>query len=495
MTPRPTRERQQAKAGAVSRRTRIFLGVLLIYFIGIAFLLYRVVADIDPRYRESAEESLVEISQLMASLVEQDVIAGAINVHRLEPLFRTVYAREFSAQIYNLHKTRVELRVYVTDRGGRVIFDSTGRDLGADYSKWSDVSRALSGLYGARTTRDISADPLTSVMYAAAPIRWGEEIVGAVSVGKPVQSFGQFVQDARARTVWVGAGSALALLLFALIMSIWLVRPFGLMSDYWRWLRQQRNPSLSRMLRRAVDTLRGGLREMRDALTGRSYVADYVQTFTHEIKSPLSAIRGAAELLQEPGMPQAERDRFLANIAGETQRIQEIVDRMMELTALETQRALERSETVSLAPLLHEVAASAQSAAAARQIRLHVGIDSNAKVEGDPFLLRRAVSNLVDNAIDFSPPGAEVALALHAGSREARITVRDHGQGIPDYAREQVFEKFYSLARPHSQKKSTGLGLAFVKEITTLHRGQIELANAPRGGAIATLRLPLLSHG
>ncbi|MGR4868499.1 two-component system sensor histidine kinase CreC [Variovorax sp. LARHSF232] len=479
----------------MSRRTRIFIAILLIYFAGIALLLYRVVADIDPRYRESAEESLVEISQLMASLVEQDVIAGAINTQRLEPLFRTVYAREFSAQIYNLHKTKVELRVYVTNRSGRVIFDSTGRDLGADYSSWSDVSRALSGLYGARTTRDLAGDPLTSVMYAAAPIRWGEEIVGVVSVGKPVQSFGQFVQDARARTLWVGVGSAVALLMLALIMSVWLVRPFGLISDYLRWLRQQRSWSVSRMTRRAVDTLRGGLREMRDAFTGRSYVADYVQTFTHEIKSPLSAIRGAAELLQEPSMPQAEREHFLANIAGETQRIQEIVDRMMELTTLETQRALERSETVSLAPLLHDVAASAQGAAAARQIRLHVAIDSNANVEGDPFLLRRAVSNLLDNAIDFSPPGAEVALALHVGAREARITVRDHGQGIPDYAREQVFEKFYSLARPHSQKKSTGLGLAFVKEIAILHRGRIELANAPRGGAIATLSLPLLSHG
>jgi two-component system sensor histidine kinase CreC len=116
----------------VTRRTRIFIGILLIYTAGIAFLLYRVVSDIDPRYRESAEESLVETSQLVASLVEQDVIAGAINTARLEPLFRTVYAREFSAQIYNLHKSRVELRVYVTDRNGRVMFDSLGRHLGAD---------------------------------------------------------------------------------------------------------------------------------------------------------------------------------------------------------------------------------------------------------------------------------------------------------------------------------------------------------------------------
>ena len=478
----------------MSSRTRIFIGILLIYAAGIAFMLYRVVIDIDPRYRESAEESLVEASQLMASLVEQDVIAGAINTARLEPLFRSVYARQFSAQIYNLHKRHVELRMYVTDHSGRVLFDSQGRHLGADFSQWSDVSRSLAGTYGARTTRDIPGDPLSSVMYVGAPVRWGNEIVGVVSVGKPVQSFGQFVEDARARTLWVGVGSALALLVGAIIVSIWLVRPFGLISDYVGWLRAQRSLSLGRMLRRAVDTLRSGVGEMRDAFTGRNYVADYVQTFTHEIKSPLSAIRGAAELIQEPSMPQAERERFLGNIAHETQRIQEIVDRMMELTALETRRALDRSEPVALGPLLREVAAGAQAAAARREVRVQVAIHAEVSVEGDPFLLRRAISNLLDNAIDFSPAGAEVLLALEASSRRAIVSVRDRGPGIPDYAKDKVFEKFYSLARPHSQKKSTGLGLAFVKEIAVLHRGRVELANAPRGGALATLTLPLLSH-
>ncbi|MEJ8857146.1 two-component system sensor histidine kinase CreC [Variovorax robiniae] len=480
----------------MTQRTRIFIGILLIYTIGIAFLLYRVMADIDPRYRESAEESLVETSQLMASLVEQDVIAGALNTAKLEPLFRSVYARQFSAQIYNLHKTRVELRVYVTDRTGRVVFDSTGRAMGHDYSRWPDVARSLAGEYGARTSRDVASDPRSSVMYVGAPIRWGEEIVGVVSVGKPVQSFGQFVEDARARTLWVGVGSAFALLVLAIIMSVWLVRPFGLISDYWKWVRSQPRLSVSRMVRRAVDVLRGGIGEMRDALTGRNYVADYVQNFTHEVKSPLSAIRGAAELLQEPSMPQDQREHFLVNITRETQRIQEIVDRMMELTALEARRSLDRVEPIVLAGFLQDVAGSAHTAASARDVSVRVAIDSPfATVEGDPFLLRRAVSNLLDNAIDFSPPGREVVITLQATSRLARITVRDRGPGIPDYAEDKVFEKFYSLARPHSHKKSTGLGLAFVKEIAALHRGHVELVNGPGGGALATLTLPLAARG
>jgi len=479
----------------MSRRTRIFIGILLIYAAGIAFLLYRVMADIDPRYRESAEESLVEVSQLLASLVEQDVIAGAINTARLEPLFRDVYARRFSAQVYNLHKDRVELRVYVTDRSGQVLFDSQGRAAGQDYSRWTDVARTLAGQYGARTSRDVAADPLTSVMYVGAPIRWAGEIVGMVSVGKPVRSFGQFVADARTRTLWVGAGSALALLLLALIMSVWLVRPFGLTADYIAWLRTQRGFHPVRMVERGIAMLRAAVQEMRDAFTGRNYVADYVQTFTHEIKSPLSAIRGAAELLQEAGMPEAERERFLANIGSETQRIQHIVDRMMELTALETRRMLDRTEPVALNVLLEEVAASARPTAAARGVRLRLDGPrediGELHGEGDRFLLRQAVGNLLDNALDFAPEGSEVVLALRAKGRRAVITVRDHGPGIPDYAQGKVFEKFYSLARPRSRKRSTGLGLAFVKEIAALHDGRIELQNAQGGGALATLVVPL----
>lgn len=475
----------------MSRRTRIFIGILLIYTAGIAFLLYRVVSDIDPRYRESAEESLVETTQLMASLIEQDVIAGAINTARLGPLFQSVYAREFSAQIYNLHKSRVELRVYVTDRTGRVLFDSLGRSTGADYSQWSDVSRSLAGLYGARTSRDVESDPRTSVMYVGAPIRWNNEIVGEVTIGKPVQSFGQFVEDARARTIGVGVGSALALLVLAIIVSVWLVRPFGLIADYVAWVRAQRTLSLSRMARRAVGAVRSGIGEMRDTLTGRNYVADYVQTFTHEVKSPLSAIRGAAELLQEPSMPQAERERFLVNITRETGRIQEIVDRMMELTALERRRVLDHVDIVPLAPLLDDLAISARVAASVRNIRVKLEIRSDVATEGDRFLLRRAVSNLLDNAIDFSPSDSEVLLTLSSTRKTAVVTVRDHGKGIPDYAQEKVFEKFFSLARPHNQKKSTGLGLAFVKEIATLHNGRVELGNAKGGGVLATLTLSI----
>ena len=483
----------------MSKRTRIFIGILLAYALGVGVLMYRQLGDIDPRYRESAEESLVETAQLLAVLVENASHDGALQTETLAPLFQSLYARRFTADIFGFEKTRVELRLTVVDRSGRVVFDSTDRHLGADHSQWHDIHLALQGEYGARTSRDVDGDPKTSVMFVAAPVRdtaaGGDRIIGAVSVGKPVQSFGQFVEAARRKTLLVGATSVVAVLLLAVILSVWLVRPFGVIVDYVRYVRAQRNISLPRLGRRALGALGAAYDEMRDALAGRNYVADYVQTLTHEVKSPLSAIRGAAELLQEP-MPDADRARFTANIVRETQRIQELVDRMMELTALESRRRLDETAPIPLRALLEELAASARASGAARGVAVELVAGADTTVEGDAFLLRRALANLIDNALDFSPANAKIALTMIVHARSVDLSVRDHGPGIPDYAEDKVFEKFYSLARPHSCKKSTGLGLPFVKEIAELHHGRVTLKNAPEGGgAVATLSLPRAAPG
>jgi two-component system sensor histidine kinase CreC len=497
----------------LTKRTRIFIGILVAYALGVAFLMYRQLGDIDPRYRESAEDSLVDTAQLMAALVESASPDGTLHVDALAPVFRSLYARRFSADIYGVVKTRVELRMTVVDRQGTVVFDSRAvaeaaedagapasaaasvTQVGADHSRWRDVFLALRGDYGARTTADVEGDPRTSVMYVAAPIHdaapgGGGAIIGAVSVGKPVQSFGQFVEAARRKTLELGATSVVAVLLLVVILSVWLVRPFGVIGDYVRYVRAERSLSLPRLGRRALGAFGAAYDEMRDALAGRNYVADYVQTMTHEVKSPLSAIRGAAELLHEP-MGDADRARFVANIAREAQRIQELVDRMMELTALESRKRLDRLEPVALRALAAEVAASAAPAALARGVALEVlPGDADPLVSGDAFLLQRALANLVDNAIDFSPPGGRITIGVVVHARSCDLVVRDQGPGIPDFAEGKVFEKFYSLARPATAKKSTGLGLSFVKEIAELHHGRATLKNLPDAGALATLSLP-----
>ena len=153
---------------------------------------------------------------------------------------------------------------------------------------------------------------------------------------------------------------------------------------------------------------------------------------------------------------------------------------------------LDTVQPVALLPLLDELAHASHGVATQRGCRITVAASEDVTVEADPFLLRRAVSNLLDNALDFSPEGGHIELGLQVQGRWAQITVRDQGPGIPGYAQDKVFEKFYSLARPHTKKKSTGLGLSFVKEIASLHRGRIELGNRPESegtGAAAALWL------
>ena len=480
----------------MSRRNRIFVGILAVYFAGIAFLLYRIVGDLDPRYRESTEDSLIETAQVLAALVERDVHDDTIDTGALAVVLKSAYAREFDAQVFDFGKNRVELRAYVTDRTGRVVYDSTGRALGEDYSGWRDVTLTLAGFYGARTTPDVPGDKRTAVMYVGAPIHGGgggsgDPIIGVLTVGKPVQSFGRFVDAAREKIIVVGIGSAVAVVLLAFIVSIWLVRPFGLVGDAARAL--SRDPSegrvrhLVRQVRRLPRALRASYRDMRDAVAGKSYVEDYVQTLTHELKSPLSAISGAAELLEEP-MPEADRRRFVANITRETARIRELADRMLELAVLEQRRRLDTSVPVDAIELGTEVAST--TTGADRGVRVdfvNETIGARPMIDGEAFLLRRALANLVDNAVDFSPSGGVVTLTLDGNGAKIVFRVRDHGAGIPEFATTKVFEKFFSLQRPGTQKKSSGLGLAFVREIATLHGGSIALANHPDGGAIATL--------
>jgi two-component system sensor histidine kinase CreC len=290
----------------------------------------------------------------------------------------------------------------------------------------------------------------------------------------------------------VGITAGASAMLLALFVSVWLVRPFGLLHEYVRLVRERKGASLPRMGRRAIGVIGAAYDEMRDALAGRNYVEEYVQTLTHEIKSPLSAIRGAAELLQEP-MPEAKRELFLKNIRDETQRIQDLVDRLLELSSLEKRRGLADVQVIAVDALLSEVCAGFAPVIDAKQLTLRVDGAAGLSLRGEVFLLHRAIANLLQNAIDFSPAGSDVSVSVRSLRRHVEISIRDHGVGIPDYAVDRVFEKFYSLRRPDSGKKGTGLGLSFVKEIAELHHGRVEVRNHPDGGVCAILGLPKAS--
>ncbi|PTY08751.1 two-component system sensor histidine kinase CreC [Opitutaceae bacterium EW11] len=472
-------------------RTRIFLVYLVLVGGGLAYLVSWILEGVRPRYLESMEESLVDAANIVASMLEADaVVAGGLDPARLHTLLDAAYRRRLDARVYSIQKTRIDLRIYVVDAGGRVLYDSeNGRDEGQDYSRWLDVHRTLDGLYGARATRLDPVDDSSLVIHVAAPIRSDGRIIGAVSLGKPTSAVGELVAVAKRRITWAGVGGGVLIVGMGFAFSVWLTTPIERLTAYARAVRDGKPATLPRLAGREVGDLRRAFEEMREALEGKKYVERYTQALTHEVKAPLSAIRGAAELLSEE-MPPDQREKFLQNIRNEANRIQHVVDQLLQLSALEARRRLGPTEPFELRPFVDDLLRSVTATALSRQLRLRIEIPSGAQVTGEKFLVGVAITNLVKNAVEFSPPGGEVSVSAQTERGGTTIVVEDSGPGIPDYAKDRIFERFYSLPRPGSGTKSTGLGLSFVQEIANLHGGWVQVRNREGGGCRAELGLP-----
>jgi two-component system sensor histidine kinase CreC len=239
-----------------------------------------------------------------------------------------------------------------------------------------------------------------------------------------------------------------------------------------------------------IAALSRAFEEMRVTLEGKAHVERYTQALAHELKAPLSAIRGAAELLGEE-MPRTERARFIGNLRAESERMQRVVERLLELSALEARHGRVDFAPIDLRSLLQEVGDGARSLAGQRNVALAFPEGAAPRVRGERFLLVQAVGNLVHNALEFAPPDTSVTVRTTVQGPMAHVTVDDQGPGVPAFALERVFDRFYSLPRPDTGRKSSGLGLSIVREIARLHGGEVSLANRPEGGVSAVLMLPL----
>ncbi|MCD9027601.1 two-component system sensor histidine kinase CreC [Luteimonas sp. BDR2-5] len=474
---------------------KIGLRILLGYFVIVAlaaFLLMRVFSqEVKPGVRQAMEDTLADTANVLAELATDDFLAGRIDDGRFAYRVRALGARDIGANIWGFRKRAADYRVYVTDADGIVVFDSSGRDLGRDYSRWNDVYLTLRGRYGARSTRSDPDDETSSVMHVAAPIRDGSRIVGVLAVAKPNQAIAPFIARSERTIMRWGLLLLGTALLIGLLAAWWLSRQLGGLRRYADAVTagQRATPPASAGefadLGRALET-------MRERLEGRQYVERYVHALTHELKGPLAAIRGASELLEAP-LPDADRARFAASVRSQSERMAQMIDKLLALAAVEHRQRIEQPERVPLPALLDTVLAAFQADPRRVMLRLKVTpACRDAVVPGDAFLLRQMVANLVDNACDFSPAGGEVEVALApAGDERVRITVADRGPGIPGYALDRVFERFYSLPRPDGGSRSSGIGLAFVAEVAALHGGRATLENRAGGGAIASVELPL----
>ncbi len=471
--------------------SRIFFCYLIIFVICFSYPINWILDNLRTRYLEGVEEPLVDQANILAAVVGREMQDGQFDPDKWYSAIDGAGSRSFSAPIYQLTKTDVDMRIYMTDTAGKIIFDSQNKgNIGLDYSSWRDVYLTLRGKYGARTTPEDAEDPATKVLYVAAPLLADGRILGALTVAKPTTSINTFLKNAKPQIFRVGLFAMLAAIGLSYVVSFWITRPIKRLTRYANDIRNGKRTDFPRLDRSEIGEMGNAFVKMQQTLEGKEYVEQYVQKLTHEVKSPLSAIRGAAELLEEKMEP-VQRRRFLSNIRSEANRIQALVDRMLELAALENQKILQNMEPISVSALFKSVLESKQAILKKKQLKVTFRVPKNIQVKGDKFLLHQALSNLIQNAIDFSPAHSEIILYSQKEGTLQALGVEDHGAGIPAYATRKVFDKFFSLQRPDSGEKSTGLGLNFVQEVASLHHGKTELQNIPEKGVRATLMLPL----
>lgn len=467
---------------------RIFLVYFL--FVGLAgwFVLSTVMDEIRPGVRQSTEETLVDTANLLAEILRDEVRSGRLQQSRLPELLKAYGQRQPRAQIWGLEKNRVNHRIYVTDAQGIVLLDSTGAAVGQDYSRWNDVYLTLRGEYGARSTKEDPNDENSSVMYVAAPIMDGARIIGVVSVAKPNSSLQPYIERSEQRLAWLGGGLIVLGLLIGALLSWWLSAALRKLTLYAQAVSAGQRAELPSLRGGELAQLAEAVERMRTELEGKAYVERYVHTLTHELKSPLAAIRGAAELL-DGEMPGDQRQRFVANIEQESARMQQMIERLLHLAQVEQRQGLEEQVAVPLQALVDSLlqAQMARIEAAGLQVENHIGADLSAR--GEAFLLRQALANLLDNALDFTPHGGLLRFSAKARDGQIELLLFNQAEPIPDYALARLCERFYSLPRPGSGRKSTGLGLNFVAEVMQLHGGALQIANTA-GGVQVRLLLP-----
>lgn len=443
---------------------------------------------------ETIEESLNDTSHVLSAVVEEKIKTNPNQRYQFKSLvenlfrnpFQNVRNRTFEAKIYSLLKTNADIQMYITDANGIVIFDSERFREGLDYSKYNDVYLTLRGKYGVRSSKMFETEK-EGALFIASPIRFRNEIIGVLTVIKPKIGVIPFIEEAKAKFWRISLIVASSIAIVFSILAYISFRPIIRLSQYVTSLRNKDKKPFPKLGIKELNDLGKEVDQLVMELEGKNYVESYVQTLTHEIKSPLSSILASAELIETHPK---ETKRLTSTIEAEAIRIQNLIDQLLELSSLEGKNSLQLEDTVFLIPLIEEVLNRFAIELERKSLEVkRIFPNIPIQIKGNQNYLRMAIENILRNSIEFSNVNDTITIKLDLQENGMmNLSFMDQGHSIPDYALTKVTEKFFSLPRPSNLRKSSGLGLSIVKEILDLHQAQLHIRNVKPKGVEVSIR-------
>ena len=469
-------------------RTKVFLGYFIAATTALYFLVQWIQDDVRERYLEAVEDNMVDMVNTLAVVCESTIKDEQVDIPKLKEIYKKLNNKTINANIYNIIKSKIDSQIYITDQNGFVLYDSSHTEnIGMNFSKWRDVRKTLRGEYGARATRMYKNDPTSLILYVSAPIKHNGKLIGVITLYKPIDILLKFINIAEARIQVNAIFAFFLLLLLGLITSTWITYPIIKLKNYVDTIRKGQKTNMPKIGKGEIGELASSFEELREALEGKKYVENYVQNLTHELKSPLSGIQGALELLKENDIPKKQKEKFLSNIERESSRMSKIVNRMLLLSQLENIKTIHQKTHINLTELLNEIINSLQATNPKLKF-IKLFPDQAIEISGDRLLIYEAIDNILKNAIEFTKQDGEIKVYLEENQKYIKLQVTDNGAGIPEYAKNKVFNKFFSLPRPGKNEKSSGLGLSITKEIVELHNGIITIDSYEKNGTTVNIK-------
>jgi two-component system phosphate regulon sensor histidine kinase PhoR len=225
--------------------------------------------------------------------------------------------------------------------------------------------------------------------------------------------------------------------------------------------------------------------------------SEFVDTVSHDLRNPLTLMRGHATMVQMVGELNSQQTEYLQKIVQGVESMSRLVNNLLDLGRIEAGVGL-RLESVPAAEVLKQVAEALRMTAVQKQIRLEISLpeDSSLMVQVDRALLEQALYNLIDNAIKFTDNGGSVEVSIRQEENQAAFVIKDSGIGIAPVDQPRLFERFFRVSgRQAATERSSGLGLTIVKSIAERHGGSIQVESELGRGSIFTLFIPLRDKG
>ena len=471
------------------------------------FILYFVISSalvwifVQRTSMESAKGVLVELSSLLSNIASQNIKNGEIDIANFDSIIEDYFPSRVANEKSQNNQLLANLVFYITDKDGLLILDSRGLSLGTNMREQTEVDSALLGNKGiSRISVEQVSDTKKAwginisyfykpqFLYVSNPIYDdNQEIIGALVVAAPMLD----LMDEN--------------YLYEFIFYIFLISLFfGILGSY----RISRN--INRLERYTIRLFNGeevsipdlniqfnklalAIKKSHGDVELKDDVEEYINTLAHELRTPITGVRLAAENLKT-GMSEDERSDFIRGILDSNKHMDRLVTRLLDLSRVERRDSLSKLISINVKTIVMSVVKKTSRAGtiAKKNITFKYEISDDIKVKAEGLLFEQAIGNIINNAIDFSPNSGTITVKATQTNSAVNIVVLDEGPGIPVQVMSKLFTRFFSVSRPDTGKRSTGLGLRFVKKIMQLHGGEITLNNRfLQSGAEAKLRFPL----